>query len=79
MATRILSFFARETCVDYLRLTLQPAIERINALPDESLTWEMDPQKLAPHENVMKNKKNVCHATEILLESICSSASKAPR
>ncbi|KAL7314719.1 hypothetical protein PS15m_006255 [Mucor circinelloides] len=79
MATRILSIFARETCVDYIRLTLQPAMELINALPEESLTWEMDPQKLNPNESVLVNKQNVCRATEIFLEAICNSTSSAPR
>lgn len=79
MSTRILSVFARETCVDYIRLTLQPAMELINALPEESLTWEMDPQKLNPNESVLVNKQNVCRATEIFLEAICNSTSNAPR
>lgn len=79
MATRILSIFARETCIDYIRLTLQPAMELINALPEESLTWEMDPQKLNPNESVVVNKQNVCRATEIFLEAICNSTSSAPR
>ncbi|GAN04298.1 conserved hypothetical protein [Mucor ambiguus] len=79
MATRILSIFARETCVDYIRLTLQPAMELINALPEESLTWEMDPQKLNPNESVLVNKQNVCRATEIFLDAICNSTSNAPR
>ncbi|CEP17257.1 hypothetical protein, partial, partial [Parasitella parasitica] len=79
MATRILSIFARETCIDYIRLTLQPAMELINALPDESLGWEMDPQKLGPNESVLVNKQNVCRATEIFLNAICNSTSSAPR
>lgn len=79
MATRILSIFARETCVDYVRFTLQPAMEMINALPEEHLTWEMDPQKIGPHESVLTNKQNVCRATEIFLNAICNSTSNAPR
>ncbi|KAI9476341.1 MAG: hypothetical protein EXX96DRAFT_507481 [Benjaminiella poitrasii] len=79
MATRILSIFARDTCIDYIRLTLQPAMELINALPEANLTWEMDHQKLGPNESVLTNKQNVCRATEIFLEAICNSASNAPR
>lgn len=79
MATRILSIFARETCVDYVRFTLQPAMEQINALPEEHLTWEMDPQKINPNENILTNKQNVCRATEIFLNAICNSTKSAPK
>jgi neurofibromin 1 len=79
MTTRLLSIFARRVCVDYIRLTLQPAMEAINALPEDQLTWEMDPQKIGPNENVQKNKQNVCHATGIFLDAICASASSAPK
>ncbi|KAG0745150.1 hypothetical protein G6F62_003419 [Rhizopus arrhizus] len=79
MASRILSTFARNTCMDYVRTTLQPALESINALPEEELTWEMDPVKDASVEIIMKNKRNVCKVTEILLDAICKSASIAPR
>lgn len=78
MATRTLSIFARETCTDYIRFTLQPALEKINALPEENTTWEMDPQKVGPNETILKNKQNVCRATEILLDAICNSTSNAP-
>lgn len=77
-ATKILSIFARETCVNYIRFTLQPALEAINALPEDQLTWEMSPQKICSSEDVLKNKQNVCRATSILLDAICSSTENAP-
>lgn len=79
MATRLLSAFAKSVCVDYVRLTLQPAMEAINALPDDQTTWELDPQKMGPDESLSRNKQNVIRATEILLNAICSSADNAPR
>lgn len=79
MATRILSVCAKMICMDYVRLTLQPAMEAINALPDEQTTWELDPQKLGPGEDLARNKQNVIRATEILLNAICSSAENAPK
>lgn len=79
MATRILSIFAKLSCLDYIRITLQPAMEQINALPEDQLTWELDPQKLGSIDEVMKNKRNVIHATEIFLNAICSSVESAPR
>ncbi|KAI9489055.1 hypothetical protein BDB00DRAFT_771458 [Zychaea mexicana] len=78
MATRLLSVFAKLVCHDYVRLTLQPAMEAINALPDEQTTWELDPQKLGPDDDLMCNKQNVIRAAEILLNAICSSAANAP-
>ncbi|KAF7721136.1 Ras GTPase activating protein ira2, partial [Apophysomyces ossiformis] len=79
MATRILSIYARLSCVDYIRITLQPAMESINSLSDEETTWELDPQKLGPDDDVVRNKQNVIRATEILLNAICLSAPNAPR
>ncbi|KAI8974377.1 hypothetical protein BDB01DRAFT_807208 [Pilobolus umbonatus] len=79
IATRILSIFAKLSCLDYIRLTLQPALEEINALPNDQLTWELDPQKLENGGDLMKNKENVIRATEILLKAICSSVESAPR
>lgn len=54
-------------------------MEKINALPEEDVTWEMDPQKINAHESILKNKQNVCRATEIFLEAICNSTANAPR
>jgi neurofibromin 1 len=79
MATRILSIFAKLSCLDYIRITLQPAMEQINSLPEDQLTWELDPQKLNSIDEVMKNKQNVIQATEIFLNAICSSVESAPR
>lgn len=78
MATRMLSTFARNTCADYVRMTLQSAMESINALSDIQLTWEMDPLKEALPENLLKNKQNVCRVTEILMDAICNSIPNAP-
>ncbi|KAI8994897.1 hypothetical protein BDB01DRAFT_714840 [Pilobolus umbonatus] len=78
MSTRILSIYARDTCVEYVRATLQPALEKINRLPEEDLTWELDPQKISSDETALKNKQNVCQTTEFLLDAICNSAEHAP-
>lgn len=79
MTTRLLSIFSKMVCGDYVRITLQPAMEAINNLPDEQTTWELDPQKFGPNDDLMRNKQNVIRATEILLSAICSSAANAPR
>lgn len=79
MATRILSIFAKNSCLDYVRITLQPAIEEINGLADDDLSCELDPQKLNTSIELNRNKDNVIRATEILLNAICSSVASAPR
>lgn len=79
IATRILSIFAKQACLDYVRITLQPAMVQINNLPEDQLTWEMDPQKVNSVDEVLRNKQNVIRATEILLNAICSSVDNVPR
>ncbi|KAI7872193.1 hypothetical protein BDF14DRAFT_1757760 [Spinellus fusiger] len=79
MSTKILSMFATMTCTEYIRETLEPAMIAINALSDKETTWELDPQKMEPTEDISRNKQNVVRATELLLNAICSSAANAPR
>ncbi|OAD65239.1 hypothetical protein PHYBLDRAFT_85899, partial [Phycomyces blakesleeanus NRRL 1555(-)] len=79
MPTRILSMYATMTCIDYIRITLQPAMEAINSLGDSELTWELDPQKMGPDDDASRNKRNIVNATELLLKAICSSVPNAPR
>ncbi|KAG1473581.1 hypothetical protein G6F56_000876 [Rhizopus delemar] len=78
MASRMLSMFSKNTCTEYVRTTLQTAMETINGLPQQDLTWEMDPQIETAIEQVMRNKKNVCRVAGILLDVICKSATLAP-
>ncbi|KAI9265605.1 hypothetical protein BY458DRAFT_438052 [Sporodiniella umbellata] len=78
MASRLLSMFSKSTCVDYVKAIIQPAMESVNNLPEEELTWEMNPQA-EPHMGVvMKNKQNVCRVASIFLDAICKSSSLAP-
>lgn len=79
MATRMLSTFARNTCVEYVKITIQSAMESINALSDEQLTWEMDPIKETSPEKTIQNKQNVCRVADILMDAICNSIPNAPR
>ncbi|KAI9256885.1 hypothetical protein BY458DRAFT_441589 [Sporodiniella umbellata] len=78
MATRILSLCAKLTCMDYIRVILTPVFEYINSLPYEKLTWELDPQKARPNEDVSKNMQNVIHVTEVILNAILPTANSVP-
>ncbi|KAL0078943.1 hypothetical protein F4703DRAFT_1778323 [Phycomyces blakesleeanus] len=79
VATQLLSIFAQNCCGAYIQSTLQSVMDEINMLPEHMQTWELDAQKLKPGEDIATNKENVVHATEILLNAICSSSNKAPR
>ncbi|KAI8335906.1 hypothetical protein BC941DRAFT_429713 [Chlamydoabsidia padenii] len=78
MATQLLSSAAAKDCHHYVCETLQPALAAINSLPDDQLTWELNPQKLVPGETISTNQKNVTHVADVLLDTICSSTDKAP-
>ncbi|KAI9027661.1 hypothetical protein CLU79DRAFT_697324 [Phycomyces nitens] len=78
VATQLLSIFAQNCCGAYIQSTLQSVMDEINMLPEHMQTWELDAQKLRPGEDIATNKENVVHATEILLNAICSSSNKAP-
>ncbi|KAI9491357.1 hypothetical protein BDB00DRAFT_874401 [Zychaea mexicana] len=79
IATRLLSVFAKNYGAEYVRSTLQPVFTKLGEKPAEEKTFELDPSKAGPGEDVNKNKQNVVSATELFLNSICASASEAPR
>jgi neurofibromin 1 len=78
MATQLLSSAAARSCHQYVVDTLYSALTNINSLPDEQLTWELNPQKLITGETVSTNQKNVTRVADMLLNSICSSTERAP-
>lgn len=75
----MISLFTQSACTDYLHMTLQPALEAFNDIPDECTTWELDPEKVGADQSIAKNKENVIKATEMLLTPICESVTKAPK
>ncbi|KAI9283473.1 hypothetical protein BC943DRAFT_100701 [Umbelopsis sp. AD052] len=78
ITTRMISLFTQNACTDYLHMTLQPALEAFNEIPPECTSWELDPEKVGPNEDIAKNRENVIRATEMLLKPICDSVKKAP-
>ena len=79
IATRLLSVFAKNYGADYVRSTLHPVFQKLAEKPLEEKTFELDPSKVGPGEDVNKNKQNVVSATELFLNAICASAGEAPR
>ena len=79
IATRLLSVFAKNYGGDYVRSVLHPVFQQLAEKPAEERTFELDPSKVGPGEDVTKNKQNVVNATEMFLNAICASANEAPR
>lgn len=79
IATRLLSVFAKNYGADYVRSVLQPVFQKLAEKPPEEKTFELDPSKVGPGEDVARNKQNVVNATELFLNAICASAGEAPR
>ncbi|KAI8975358.1 hypothetical protein BDF20DRAFT_914298 [Mycotypha africana] len=78
IATRLLSAFAKNCGTEYVRAVLLPVFQKLLERPREDKCFELDPSKIAPEEDINKNRQNVIEATEMFLNAICSSASQAP-
>ncbi|KAI9026450.1 hypothetical protein CLU79DRAFT_741805 [Phycomyces nitens] len=78
VATRLLSIFAKMNGSEYVRSVLRPVFLALGERSPSQNTYELDPSKVGPNENVVKNKENVITATEMFLDAICSSADQAP-
>ncbi|KAI8068638.1 hypothetical protein BC940DRAFT_298677 [Gongronella butleri] len=78
MGIKLISMFAKTLCVEYIRKTIQPVLETINGWQPEETTFELDPQKMGPDDDLQRNRNNVIRTCELLLGAICSSASQAP-
>ncbi|KAI8390971.1 uncharacterized protein BYT42DRAFT_508674 [Radiomyces spectabilis] len=78
IATRLLSVFAKNNGSEYVQSVLQPVFHKLAEKPPEERTFELDSSKVGPGEDVARNKQNVVSATELFLNAICASASKAP-
>lgn len=79
ITTRLLAVFAKNYGSDYVRSVLQPVFQKLIEKPPEEKTFELDPSKAGPGEDVTKNKQNVVNATEMILNAICASANDAPK
>ncbi|KAI8085069.1 uncharacterized protein BX664DRAFT_266338 [Halteromyces radiatus] len=78
MATQLLSAAVASSCQVYVQETLYPALMAINRLPENELTWELNPEKLSSNETISGNQHNVIRVADILLTAICSSTYAVP-
>lgn len=77
MTTRLLTHFARTYAYNYIRETLQPLIYSLIEKPAET-SFELDPAKAGPNDNVDRNAEHVKLICQALLDLIYASVSKAP-
>jgi len=77
MATRLLTVFAKLKGGDYLKSTLQPLLNALMVLPSQG-SYELDPTRLGPDEDVNVNFENLKNMAQIFLDKITDSASNVP-
>jgi hypothetical protein len=79
MATRLLSAYAKTHGSEYMKTTLQKAMETMCNKTPEERTFELDPSKVESGEDIARNKQNLIDTTDLFLNAICASTNHAPR
>ncbi|KAI9312883.1 hypothetical protein BX666DRAFT_2030763 [Dichotomocladium elegans] len=79
VTTHILSSMAKRFGAEYIKEILMPVFRLLatKCLP-EGTSYEVNPDRANPDENIEENRNNVMALTDMLLTAICDSASKAP-
>ncbi|KAI9020828.1 hypothetical protein CLU79DRAFT_835831, partial [Phycomyces nitens] len=78
IATRLLSVFAKTYGAEYVQSVLQPVFHVLLETPREERSFELDPSKVGPGEDVYRNRENVISVTQLFLNAICASSNEAP-
>ncbi|KAJ3055682.1 Ras GTPase activating protein ira2 [Rhizophlyctis rosea] len=78
MATRLLTIYARQTGLEYLRLTIQPLLDELleRGAP---MSFEVDPVKLSPHDDPELNLRNLKMVAQAFLDSILGNVAHVPK
>ena len=78
MATRLLTIYARQTGLEYLRLTVQPLLDELleRGAP---MSFEVDPVKLSPHDDPELNLRNLKMVAQAFLDSILGNVTHVPK
>ena len=74
--THLLSVYAKMHGYEYLRTVLGPLITELSA---KTLSFEIDPQRLEPAENVTVNQARLEELAQSFIDAICTSAHRVPR
>lgn len=75
--THLLSVFGRTHGYEYLRSIIAPLITEMASKP-RGYSFEIDPQKLDPSENVHVNQARLEEMAQAFIDQICSSAHRVP-
>lgn len=75
--THLLSVFGRTHGYEYLRSIIAPLITEMASKP-RGYSFEIDPTKLDPSENVHVNQARLEEMAQAFIEQICSSAHRVP-
>ncbi|KAJ3209839.1 Ras GTPase activating protein ira2 [Entophlyctis luteolus] len=78
MATRLLSVFSKKYGMEYLMNAITPVLDELIDIKS-SLSFEIDPDKLAPGENLIVNRKNVTTLVNRLLDNLLCSVEVFPK
>lgn len=77
ITTRLLTLFAKTYGYNYVRNTLQPLIANLADKPPEC-SFELDPSKVGPEEDIQRNTEHLRIMTQALLDLIYSSTPNVP-
>jgi hypothetical protein len=66
-----------DTISNYVRATLNPLIHNMVEKP-AACSFELDPSKAGPHEDIEKNADHLRLMCQALLDMICTSATRVP-
>ncbi|KAJ2518205.1 Ras GTPase activating protein ira2 [Coemansia sp. RSA 1939] len=78
LATRLLSYHAKLHGEAYLKSTLGPAIRKLLAQPPGTLTFELNPNKMAESADRDRNLKNVERLCSLVIDAIVGSVHTLP-
>ncbi|KAJ2553920.1 Ras GTPase activating protein ira2, partial [Coemansia sp. RSA 1933] len=78
LATRMLSYYAKLHGEAYLKSTLGPAIRKLQTQPPGTLTFELNPNKMAESADRDRNLTNVERLCSLVIESIVGSVHTMP-
>ncbi|KAJ1799798.1 Ras GTPase activating protein ira2 [Coemansia sp. RSA 2399] len=78
LVTRMLSYYAKLHGEAYLKSTLGPAIRKLQTQPPGTLTFELNPNKMAESADRDRNLKNVERLCSLVIDSIISSVHTMP-
>ncbi|KAJ2388253.1 Ras GTPase activating protein ira2, partial [Coemansia sp. RSA 2603] len=78
LATRLLSYYAKLHGDAYLKSTLVPAIRKLLAQSPGTLTFELNPNKMAESADRDRNLKNVERLCSLVIDAIVGSVQNLP-